>query len=382
MSTAGGVAVRVAGVASRAGGVRDGARGARSRSCLTSGDARRCGGRSRCPARWAASPSARRARAGWCGSGDEGDAEEDAEEEDTRNVGSVIENRSRSGSAPSGDRTSDDDDDAARAPAGEPAAQSWSALLEDRNRQPVIIGLGLCFLAAFSGSNTVIYFASSVLQEAGLTDPGLLTTAVGVPNLLGGVVALVATDAFGRRPLLLLSFGGMSLALAALSIASALTPGVATNLFARCRSGRPKSFRVCRRRVRRARRDLRRFAGARDVRRRCDTIVRAATHGSARRDSGVHASVFAGCRSGALAAVQRGVPDAHPRARDVSVHGDQLFVEHGGGRVVPAARLRHRTRRDVRFVRHFVFRRVSVRGPLRVRNQRLAVRGRRGGHGW
>ena len=178
--------------------------------------------------------------------GDEGDAEKDAEEEDTRNVGSVIENRSRSGSAPSGDRTSDDDA-AARAtagePAGEPAAQSWSALLEDRNRQPVIIGLGLCFLAAFSGSNTVIYFASSVLQEAGLTDPGLLTTAVGVPNLLGGVVALVATDAYGRRPLLLLSFGGMSVALAALSIASALTPGVATESFCTMpMTGSPEEF--------------------------------------------------------------------------------------------------------------------------------------------
>jgi hypothetical protein len=114
---------------------------------------------------------------------------------------------------------------------GEPAAQSWSVLFEDRNRQPVIIGLGLCFLAAFSGSNTVIYFASSVLQEAGLTDPGLLTTAVGVPNLLGGLVALVATDAYGRRPLLLLSFGGMSASLAALAIASALTPGTATESF-------------------------------------------------------------------------------------------------------------------------------------------------------
>ena len=179
-------------------------------------------------------------------SGDEGDAEEDAEEEDTRNVGSVIENRSTlSGSSPSGDRTSDDrtSDAAAPSPAGEPAAQSWSALLEDRNRQPVIIGLGLCFLAAFSGSNTVIYFASSVLQEAGLTDPGLLTTAVGVPNLLGGVVALVATDSYGRRPLLLLSFGGMSVALAALSIASALTPGVATESFCTMpMTGSPEEF--------------------------------------------------------------------------------------------------------------------------------------------
>ena len=109
---------------------------------------------------------------------------------------------------------------------------SWSALFTDtRNKQPLTIGLGLCFLAAFSGSNTVIYFASSVLREAGLTDPGLLTTAVGVPNLLGGLVALVATDKWGRRPLLLLSFGGMCVSLAALAIASALTPGVATDTF-------------------------------------------------------------------------------------------------------------------------------------------------------
>jgi hypothetical protein len=319
-------------------------------------------------------------------SGDEGDAEKDTEEEeeeDTRNVGSVIENRSRSGSAPSGDRPSDDDDAArAREPAGEPAAQSWSALLEDRNRQPVIIGLGLCFLAAFSGSNTVIYFASSVLQEAGLTDPGLLTTAVGVPNLLGGVVALVATDAYGRRPLLLLSFGGMSVALAALSIASALTPGVATESFCTMPIPSPEEFSglpcvAC---------DA--LAAICDDLPAPETSAAAAARSFEPRRTVALVAIPAytllfslGAGPVPLAAVQRGVPDAHPRARDVSVHGDQLRVEHGGGRVVPAARLRHRTRRDVRFVRRVVFRRVSVRGPLRVRNQRLAVRGRRGGHG-
>lgn len=140
-------------------------------------------------------------------------------------------------------RTSDEDDDSSEDSScalssdenlqqAEPAVNSWSVLFTDqRNRQPVIIGLGLCFLAAFSGSNTVIYFASSVLREAGLTDPGLLTTAVGVPNLLGGLIALAATDTYGRRPLLLISFGGMSVSLAALAIASAITPGVATDSF-------------------------------------------------------------------------------------------------------------------------------------------------------
>jgi hypothetical protein len=40
----------------------------------------------------------------------------------------------------------------------------WGQLLERRNRQPLTIGLGLCVLAAFSGSNTVIYYAASVFK--------------------------------------------------------------------------------------------------------------------------------------------------------------------------------------------------------------------------
>jgi MFS family permease len=163
-------------------------------------------------------------------SGDSGDEDETSDAfadafEDTKT------GRRRPVKAQSVSESDEDEETIECVPNGEPAAQSWSVLFEDRNRQPVIIGLGLCFLAAFSGSNTVIYFASSVLQEAGLTDPGLLTTAVGVPNLLGGLVALVATDLYGRRPLLLLSFGGMSASLAALAIASALTPGTATESF-------------------------------------------------------------------------------------------------------------------------------------------------------
>ena len=57
----------------------------------------------------------------------------------------------------------------AMSPDGEGAAKSWGQLLERRHRQPVVIGLGLCVLAAFSGSNTVIYYAPSVLPERGWT---------------------------------------------------------------------------------------------------------------------------------------------------------------------------------------------------------------------
>ena len=51
----------------------------------------------------------------------------------------------------------------------EAAVNSWSALFtEQRNRYPMIIGAGVCLLAGLSGSNTVIYYASSVLKEAGV----------------------------------------------------------------------------------------------------------------------------------------------------------------------------------------------------------------------
>jgi len=110
------------------------------------------------------------------------------------------------------------------------AVNSWGALFtEQRNRYPMIIGAGVCLLAGLSGSNTVIYYASSVLKEAGVDDPGLLTLVVGLPNVLGGVIALLCTDKYGRRPLLLWSFGGMAVCLAAFSTAAFATPGNPVN---------------------------------------------------------------------------------------------------------------------------------------------------------
>lgn len=102
---------------------------------------------------------------------------------------------------------------------------SWSDLMsEERNRLPLSIGVTLCALAAFSGSNTVIFYASTVFSSVGINNPDILTWAVGVPNVVGGFVALALSDKMGRRPLLLASFGGMSACLGLLSIAAYLTP--------------------------------------------------------------------------------------------------------------------------------------------------------------
>jgi hypothetical protein len=64
-------------------------------------------------------------------------------------------------------------------------------LFRPNNRRPVVIGLGLCMLAAFSGSNTIIYYASCVFEELGLQGDNLLTWAVAIPNIAGALIALV-----------------------------------------------------------------------------------------------------------------------------------------------------------------------------------------------
>ena len=105
--------------------------------------------------------------------------------------------------------------------------ETWSEIFKDETNVPSLItGVGLCALAAFSGSNTVIFYAKSVFSSVGLSSPELLTWAVGVPNIVGGVLALVFTDRLGRRPLLLWSFGGMSACLVALSAVDIYTHGV------------------------------------------------------------------------------------------------------------------------------------------------------------
>ena len=105
--------------------------------------------------------------------------------------------------------------------------ETWSEIFEDKTNVPSLVtGVGLCALAAFSGSNTVIFYAKSVFSSVGLNSPELLTWAVGIPNIVGSILALVLTDKLGRRPLLLWSFGGMSACLVALSTVDIYTHGL------------------------------------------------------------------------------------------------------------------------------------------------------------
>jgi sugar porter (SP) family MFS transporter len=96
---------------------------------------------------------------------------------------------------------------------------SWRELLNVSLRRPLIIGIGLAIFQQFTGINTVIYYAPTIFQLAGLHSASaaiLATVGVGVVNVLLTIVALRMLDRAGRRPLLLYGLVGMVISLGVL----------------------------------------------------------------------------------------------------------------------------------------------------------------------
>ncbi len=97
----------------------------------------------------------------------------------------------------------------------------WRDLLQPGIRRAVIVGFWLAILIHFSGINTVIDYAPAIFQSAGWQlDAALLSTfVVGVTNFAFTAVSFWTIDRYGRRPLYIVGSLGMSVTLAALTIA-------------------------------------------------------------------------------------------------------------------------------------------------------------------
>lgn len=92
----------------------------------------------------------------------------------------------------------------------------WSELLSHSLRPALIIGIGLAVFQQFTGINTVIYYAPTIFQFAGLRSHSvaiLATAGVGIINVLMTIVSLWLLDRLGRRPLLLYGVAGMIISL-------------------------------------------------------------------------------------------------------------------------------------------------------------------------
>lgn len=108
---------------------------------------------------------------------------------------------------------------------------SAAELLSPRLRRPLIIGIGLAMFHQITGINTVIYFAPTIFQSAGLPSAAtsiLATAGVGAVNVIMTIVSIRLIDRLGRRQLLFWSLAGMAATLLVLS--GAFYAGASGNL--------------------------------------------------------------------------------------------------------------------------------------------------------
>jgi sugar porter (SP) family MFS transporter len=84
----------------------------------------------------------------------------------------------------------------------------------------LVAGIGLQILGQASGVNTVIYYAPTIFNHAGLGSSAaiLATVGIGVINLVMTVVGMALVDRIGRRRLLMAGVAIMTVALAALAL--------------------------------------------------------------------------------------------------------------------------------------------------------------------
>jgi len=99
---------------------------------------------------------------------------------------------------------------------------NWSDLFARNVRPALTVGIGLAVFQQVTGINTVIYYAPTILQSAGISSAAvaiLLTAGIGGVNVLMTIVSMWLIDRMGRRPLLLIGTAGMVVTLGLLGLA-------------------------------------------------------------------------------------------------------------------------------------------------------------------
>ncbi len=103
--------------------------------------------------------------------------------------------------------------------------ESFSELFQPCWRPVLWIGVALAILQQVTGINVFLYFAPEILKTVAGSqmDTALLQTVlVGAVNMAFTVVAIRQVDRWGRRPLMLVGYSGMAVALFALAAAALL----------------------------------------------------------------------------------------------------------------------------------------------------------------
>jgi sugar porter (SP) family MFS transporter len=102
---------------------------------------------------------------------------------------------------------------------------SYRELLQPRVRKLVVMGVLLAVFQQITGINTVIYYAPTLLHQAGLGNSAslLANVGIGIVNVGMTVVAIRLIDRVGRRALLITGTVGMAIALFAVAVTFAVS---------------------------------------------------------------------------------------------------------------------------------------------------------------
>lgn len=84
----------------------------------------------------------------------------------------------------------------------------------------VMLGLGMAILVQFTGLNTAIYYAPTILASIGMTSSaGVIgSILVGACNMMATVVTIVLLDRVGRRPLMIVGLLVMAICAAGIAV--------------------------------------------------------------------------------------------------------------------------------------------------------------------
>jgi hypothetical protein len=87
-------------------------------------------------------------------------------------------------------------------------------------RPMLIVGMGLAIFQQIVGTNTVIYYAPTILSFTGKSTAGAIgqTVFMGVTSLVFTIVAVLLLDRFGRRVFLLVGTAGLTVGLVLLGV--------------------------------------------------------------------------------------------------------------------------------------------------------------------
>ncbi len=85
-------------------------------------------------------------------------------------------------------------------------------LLEPRLKRMLFLGIALAVLQQWCGINVIFYYAKDVFKDSGVKVADILLNIVfiGSVNLLATLVALRTVDRWGRRPLMLMGYAGLT----------------------------------------------------------------------------------------------------------------------------------------------------------------------------